>query len=91
MTTKREKALATKNDRLRRTKDKGITRRGILGLLTEARGIPELKTLFRRYKLPMDVSVETALKNAIADGFIERVNKPYSAYDAILYKIKGEL
>jgi len=69
-------------------KDKGVTRRGILGLLTNPRDIPEMRELFRRYNLPKDVTIETAIKNALADGFIERVKKPYHAYEAILYKIK---
>lgn len=71
-----------------RHKDKGVTRRGILGLLTEPRGIPEMRKLFSQYKLPKDVTIETAIKNALRDGVIEWVKKPYHAYEADLYRIK---
>jgi len=71
-----------------RRKDKGVTRQGILGLLTEPRGIPELRDLFRRYNLPRDVTIRTAINNAIQDGYIEWVKKPYHCYEADLYKIK---
>lgn len=74
--------------KVNRAKDFGVTRRGILGLLTEPRGIPELERLFVRYRLPKDVTIRTAIKNAIASGHIELLDIPYSSYDAKLYKIK---
>jgi hypothetical protein len=41
--------------------------------------------------MPMDVSIETAIKNALADGLIEVLPIKYSAYDAKRYQVRDSL
>jgi len=74
--------------RNRRTKDKGVTQSSIAELLSRWKTIPDLKEAFRRLHMPMDVTIETAIKNMIADGYIEVDPVKYSCYDAKRYRFK---
>lgn len=70
----------------KRTRDKGVTRRSIVDCLNKPRTIPELKWHFGSRRLSKDVTIETAIRNMLADGLIEVIDEPRHCYEAARYQ-----